>query len=77
MAIQWVIHIHRNVIIRRYYRGIKNLFDLYIPICNNWLIIDNMDLVPEIIARGTRKLGEDIINNDVWEVLKIQRNESH
>src|SRR6266487_4420640 len=39
-----------EIIERRYYRGIYNLFNLYIPVCDHWIIIDNMDAVPDVVA---------------------------
>jgi predicted ABC-type ATPase len=65
-------NIPTEVIERRYYRGIKNLLHLYIPICDNWLVIDNMDLVPEVVAQGSNQLGETIINNDIWKTIRTQ-----
>lgn len=69
-------NIPKDVIERRYYRGIKNLFDLYIPICDNWFVIDNMDLSPEVIAEGSDTLGKEIFNVDIWETILSQRYES-
>lgn len=68
-------HIPSDVITRRYYRGIKNIFHLYLPVCDRWLLIDNADLVPEIIAQGTSQLGIEIINPDIWEIIENQSNE--
>lgn len=68
--------IPKDVIQRRYYRGIKNLLKLYIPICNNWLVIDNMDLASEIIAQGSSKLGEEIKNSDIWQTIITQSNDN-
>ena len=69
-------NIPSEVIIRRYYRGIKNLFDLYIPVCDNWLVIDNMDLTPEIIARSSNnKMGLESLNEGIWQTLLNQKNE--
>ena len=65
-------YIPKDVIERRYFRGIKNLLTLYIPICDNWLVIDNMDLIPEIVAQGSSSLGEVIINNDIWNIILSQ-----
>ncbi len=31
-----------DVIERRYYRGLHNLINLYMPLCDNWIIIDKM-----------------------------------
>jgi predicted ABC-type ATPase len=68
--------IPEDVIERRYFRGIANLLKLYIPICDNWLVIDNNDLAPEIIAQGSGKLGEDIKNNDIWNDILTQGNDN-
>jgi predicted ABC-type ATPase len=58
-----------QVIERRYYRGIKNLIKLYIPVCDNWLIVDNMDIASKAVAKGAHGLKEIIINNDIWETI--------
>ena len=34
-------NIPNDVIVRRYFAGIKNLFDIYMPIVDSWMIIDN------------------------------------
>jgi predicted ABC-type ATPase len=69
-------NIPKEVIERRYFRGINNLLTLYIPICDNWLVIDNMDLIPEIVAQGTSSLGEVIINKDIWTIILSQSHAS-
>src|SRR5690606_23891643 len=40
-----------HVINRRYYRGIQNLIHLYVSVCDKWMILNNMALLPEIIAQ--------------------------
>jgi predicted ABC-type ATPase len=47
-----------NVIKRRYFRGMYNLIELYIPVCDTWLIFNNMDAKSDLIATGSNKLGE-------------------
>jgi len=64
-------HIPSDVIQRRYFRGIYNLFNLYIPICNEWLLVDNMDLVPEVIAKSAG-IGKVILNHELWEYINRQ-----
>jgi len=54
--------IPEEVIRRRYWAGIKNLSELYIPICDYWLIIDNSEPPFKIIAEGFKK--EVIALND-------------
>ena len=61
-----------DVIERRYYRGIANLFNLYIPIVDNWIAIDNMDTVPNIIAKGSANEDKMIINSELWDILLKQ-----
>lgn len=43
-------NIPEDVIIRRYYRGLTNLFKLYIPLCDNWLIYNNSQENIELVA---------------------------
>jgi len=65
-----------NVIERRYYRGIENLVNLYIPICDNWIVTNNVNVPSQVVARGGFDLGNLIINNDIWEVILKQSNDS-
>ena len=41
-----------DVIRRRYYAGIKNLAQLYLPICDYWTVIDNSNPPFQIVAKG-------------------------
>lgn len=61
-------HIPANVIERRYYRGIYNLYNLYMPVCDEWTIIENMDLIPEVIAKYD-SFGKTIFNDKVWNTM--------
>lgn len=63
-----------EVVERRYYRGISNLLNLYIPIVDNCTVIDNMDLEPNIIARGSSKEDKMILNSELWNIFLEQRN---
>jgi hypothetical protein len=62
-----------EVVERRYYRGISNLLNLYIPIVDNWTVIDNMQ-EPNIIARGSTKGDNTILNSELWNIFSTQRN---
>jgi predicted ABC-type ATPase len=68
-------NIPTDVIIRRYKRGIINLFDIYIPIVDEYMIIDNSDGKREYI--GIKQKGNDLIINDElkYERIRNQRNE--
>lgn len=43
-----------EVIERRYYRGIENLQNLYIPICTNWMIINSTTPASREVALGSK-----------------------
>ncbi|MDR1814512.1 MAG: zeta toxin family protein [Tannerella sp.] len=55
---------------RRYSAGIRNLFDLYIPICDYWMITDNSLSPMEIIAKGFKDNEKDIYNSFIYNKLK-------
>jgi len=65
-----------DVIERRYYRGIKNLIDLYVPICDRWLVMNNIGTIAKIVAQKPPGLGEIIINTDIWNVILKQSHDS-
>jgi predicted ABC-type ATPase len=65
-----------DVIERRYYRGIKNLISLYIPLVKTWLVIKNMDTGPEVVARGIGNSKPSIAKPDVWEIILSQANDN-
>ena len=62
-------NIPSDIIERRYYRGISNLIKLYIPVCDNWIIIDNMDAVPEVVAQGGINMKKAIKKGDIWNII--------
>lgn len=65
-------NIPEDVIKRRYYRGIFNLITLYIPVCDNWMVVNNKNVVPELIAKGALT-GENMIQNHyIWGTIKDQ-----
>jgi predicted ABC-type ATPase len=48
-------NINQEVIKRRYYRGIKNFFEIYLPIVDKALIFDNSSGVPEMVFQKSEK----------------------
>lgn len=46
---------------RRFYRGFRNLFKLYRPLLNSWILFDNSSSVPSLIAE--EKEGKLIVVN--------------
>lgn len=65
-----------NIIERRYYAGLTNLFYLYIPIVDDWIMYDNTKSITTLIARGNANLNIDIENINTFVKAKIMaRNE--
>jgi predicted ABC-type ATPase len=60
-----------HVVTRRYYRGLKNLFQLFMPICDAWIIADNSDEQLTTVAR--KEEFENVIeNNELWQIINKQ-----
>ncbi|GAA4469261.1 zeta toxin family protein [Nemorincola caseinilytica] len=59
-----------NVVRRRYYKGAHNLFHLFMPICDTWIVADNSYGILEPIARKESEFENIIENPDLWSALK-------
>lgn len=62
--------IPENVIRRRYWSGIRNLFHIYIPLSDRWLLINNSDTPSSLIAEGSGLKETKIYNQEDYEKLK-------
>ena len=62
-------HIPPDVVRRRYRRGIYNLFHLFIPLCDDWLVVDNTQFPANVVARGSRVEIRFIAENEIWNTL--------
>jgi predicted ABC-type ATPase len=62
-------NIPEDVIIRRYYRGQKNLIQFYLPLCHNWIIYDNSNLPPELIAETGINSIPLIYNHQIYSQI--------
>jgi predicted ABC-type ATPase len=69
-------NIPADVIERRYYRGIRNLVYLYIPLCDRWFVINNMNTGHQVVVRGFKSSEKTIIKSDVWQVILDQANDN-
>jgi len=63
-------NIPEHVVRRRYKKGVSNLFQLFMPICDTWIVADNSRGILEPIARKDSEFGYIIENNDLWEAIK-------
>lgn len=64
-------YIPENVIRRRYDKGLKNFFNIFKTLVDDWMFIDNSGEPYQIIAEGS-KSGERIENTKIWNNLKKQ-----
>ena len=62
-------NIPKDVINRRYFKGIKNLFNIYLPLCERVLIIDNSKTTPELIYSERKKEEIQILNKLSYKKL--------
>lgn len=63
-------NIPEDVIERRYQRGIKNLFDIYLPICDNVMAFDNSDKLPLLIFKKTKTTEIEVSNPSLFKIIQ-------
>ena len=65
-----------DVIRRRYYTGLEYFFDLYSPVRDKWMLVDNSDKEFRIIAEGSAK-GTTVRDLPLYQQITQQINETH
>jgi predicted ABC-type ATPase len=68
-------NIPKQVISRRYSRGIENLFKNYIPLSSEWMVFDSSKSEIQMIAKGKNIKSIEVFQNKKWEILKNYINE--
>jgi len=63
-------NIPEDIIERRYNRGIKNLFDIYLSLCDNIMLFDNSGRVPNLVMKKIKNEETNIIDSEAFN--KIQ-----
>ncbi len=63
-------NIPEKVIYRRYYRGLTNLFNIYLSLCDNWFIYDNSEFPISLIAKFTQTSKLVINERQKWQKMK-------
>ena len=69
-------HIETEVIRRRYKNGIKNLFEIYLPIADEIMIFDNSEGKHHLIAEKTIESEIEVLNKVKFNQLKSYYEES-
>jgi predicted ABC-type ATPase len=68
-------NIPSKIIKRRYFSGLKNLFEYYIPKCDYWMIFNNSESPAEFIAEGFSDAEINIKNNRIFDLIKKMKDE--
>lgn len=64
-------HIEEGMVRRRYQAGLDNLFELYIPIVNEWIVCDGSSVKgARIVASGCFDEAQVIYEPSLWEAVK-------
>ena len=63
-------NIPEKIIRRRYYSGLKNLFNIYIPVCDYWMLFNNSVSPSELIAEGYKDKDMEIKNFSNFTTIK-------
>jgi len=62
-------HVPDDIVIRRYERGLYNFLNLYRPICDYWLMVDNTFKPSETIVEGKQR-NLNVKNVILWEQIR-------
>lgn len=62
-------NIPEEVVRRRYRNGINNLFKLFMPICDVWIVADNSQNDLKLIAKKSAGFDITVENNDIWTII--------
>ena len=65
-----------DVIRRRYYTGLEYFFDLYSPVCDKWMLVDNSEADFRIIAEGSAK-GTTVRDLPLYQQITQQIKETN
>ncbi len=68
-------NIPEDVIIRSYFKGLANLTNVFINICDYWIVIDNSNNPYKFIAEGAINLPATIYDNLIWNEIKTKNHE--
>ncbi len=62
--------IPRDVVLRRYQAGIDNLFNIYMPCVDYWLLADNSYTPRVIVAEGGRNTVTDVHHTELFNTIQ-------
>ena len=59
-----------NIIERRYQRGLFNLFNYFLPICDNVMVFDNSDKIPQLVMGKIKNKEIEIYNQHTYNQIQ-------
>ncbi len=62
-------NIPQDVIVRRYYKGVSNFINIFISLCDYWIVVDNSIEPIDIIAKGKNKANIEIKDIFIWNTI--------
>lgn len=65
-------HIPEDVILRRYYKGIYNLYNTFIGLSDYWSVFDNSYQSNTLIAEGIADSEITIYDIEIWKIIKLK-----
>lgn len=68
-------NIPEAIIKRRYPKALKNLVNLFIPICDHWMVVNNSEDAPAMVAEGNNATASNVVDIDIWnKILQYANN---
>ena len=61
---------------RRYRKGIVNLLEIFIPVCDKWIVIDNSEKKYILVSESGPKQEMIIHSKNVWKKINLKANET-
>jgi predicted ABC-type ATPase len=63
-------NIPKDIIVRRYREGLDNLYNIYMPIVDTWVLVNNAEMPRTIIATGGREQDTIINDNRLYKIIE-------
>ena len=62
--------IPKDIIVRRYWEGLDNLFKIYMPIVDTWILVNNSETPRSIVATGGKDQTTIIKDNKHFKTIE-------
>ena len=63
-------YIPKDIIVRRYWEGLDNLFKIYMPIVDTWILVNNSETPRSIVATGGKDQTTIIKDNKHFKTIE-------